>query len=352
MLTIENAAAIGWNFGSAAVSTTTSTISSVATFCLDCIPILPMNPVTKHREIHLIPEVVLNAVGASMYEKTKLDAIDDDDSRLIKEIGQQLAQVSDRPDFEFEFILIDQKSESGKLVVNAFCLPGGKIAITKALLDKLKEEQINNPNYDEINLNELSLKDKIAAVLGHEITHACANHGLLKMSFGIVVYIAGKIVNVMTQNYYLNQSKKPIEVKKEKHRIQTGEAQLRERLQRECQREQEAKKNAETVGWFAEKVFSFSALFCTQHHSQECEHQSDTVGMGYAKKAGYDPRASIWLQEMFVKMHGEGKVQDQPGFLGKVIRFFSITNDLLSSHPPSMARVQKCKETWEKTLKS
>lgn len=327
---VYNGVAYGCNQTYALASTVGSTVSSVAQACLDLVPFLPMNPVTRHREIHLIPEFALNAYAKGMYDTSiKLESIDNKDSELINTIGQTIARQSDRTDFNFEFVLVNQKDSFGKPVVNAFCLPGGKIAITNGLLQKLRTETIESPMYEGFDLNTLSLENKIAAVLSHEITHACANHSISKVSFGLVVYVIGKIVNFVTLNHFINKEK-----------------------EKDVEKNKQVKKNAEAMGWLAEKTFTFGTFFYTQRHSQKCEFEADTVGMSYAQKAGFDPRASIWLQEMFVKMHKEHSLHiEGTSFLGKIARFFTVTNEMLSSHPPSAQRVDMCKHKWEELNK-
>ena len=70
--------------------------------------------------------------------------------------------------FDWEYILIDKKK-----VRNAWCMPGGKIAVYTGILDATK------------NTNGL------AAVMGHEIAHAIARHGNERMSQGMAIQIGG-----------------------------------------------------------------------------------------------------------------------------------------------------------------
>lgn len=322
---------VGWGCSQVAsgVSAVGGLVSEVVRRILNCMIFLPENPVTKNREIHLIPESFLNAYAATMYTTSvKSDAIDHKYSNLVKEVGTALAAKSDRPDFNYEFIVVKQNDKSGKPVVNAFCLPGGKVAITEGLLEKLESETT-----DEEELNNLELKDKIAAVLGHEITHACANHGLLRSSVSIVVFIAGKIVNYAVKSHLVKKG----EEKEETIGKSAKEIKAKRR---------ETEQNAENMAWLAERIFGFATYFATQHYSQDNEFESDRVGMRYAKEAGYDARASIWLQSLFVKMHKRETVQGS-GMLASFVRLITFTSDLLSSHPPSEERVKKCRATWE-----
>jgi predicted Zn-dependent protease len=81
----------------------------------------------------------------------------------VRNIGKQLAAVSERPDQPWEFHVLDSN------VINAFALPGGKVFITRGLLSKLEDEA------------------QLAGVLGHECGHVCARHTAQRMSQALVV---------------------------------------------------------------------------------------------------------------------------------------------------------------------
>ncbi len=70
----------------------------------------------------------------------------------INDIGQKLAKVSDRPDLNYTFTVLDDDN------VNAFAMPGGYLYITRGMLAHLNSEA------------------ELAAVLGHEIAHVTARH--------------------------------------------------------------------------------------------------------------------------------------------------------------------------------
>jgi predicted Zn-dependent protease len=76
----------------------------------------------------------------------------------VKEIGQRIARVSEDPGFQWEYTLIESNQ------VNAFCLPGGKVAVYTGILP--------------IAANDNGL----AAIMGHEIAHAIARHGAERMA--------------------------------------------------------------------------------------------------------------------------------------------------------------------------
>lgn len=74
----------------------------------------------------------------------------------LNRIGQRIAQVSDRQDYQYNFYVVDKDE------MNAFTTPGGNIYFYSGLLNKLKRD------------------DQIAAVLAHEIGHCAAKHTVKK----------------------------------------------------------------------------------------------------------------------------------------------------------------------------
>ena len=80
------------------------------------------------------------------------------EAELVKEIGSRIAKVSDDPGFEWEFVLVNSEQ------VNAFCLPGGKVAVYSGILPVAKNV------------------DGLAIVMAHEIAHAIARHGAERMA--------------------------------------------------------------------------------------------------------------------------------------------------------------------------
>ena len=93
------------------------------------------------------------------------------DSKLIKDIGTDIFQSIDKyylninetspvKNFNWEFALLDEKNRDGELIKNAWCMPGGKVAFFTGILPIAKND------------------DGIASIMGHEIAHAFARHGV------------------------------------------------------------------------------------------------------------------------------------------------------------------------------
>tara|TARA_B100000787_G_scaffold118603_1_gene88728 strand:+ start:18 stop:848 length:831 start_codon:yes stop_codon:yes gene_type:complete len=146
-------------------------------------------PITNRRQLKIIPEANLNAQAAQIYEKVKeKEKMSDDLKTLnqIKNIGEKMenaiseyflrSNVEDPTiGFDWEYILIEDKK-----VKNAWCMPGGKIAVYTGILDITK------------NINGL------AAVMGHEIAHAVAKHSVERASRGVLLNTSTQLIDIFT----------------------------------------------------------------------------------------------------------------------------------------------------------
>ena len=146
-------------------------------------------PITDRKQLKLIPESKLNAQAAQIYEKVKeKEKLISDGKTLneIKEIGSKMEDsISEyfykqdlkdpTSNFQWEYILIDNKK-----IKNAWCMPGGKIAVYTGLLDITKN------------------KNGLAAVMGHEVAHAVAKHSVERASRGVLMKTTIQITDILT----------------------------------------------------------------------------------------------------------------------------------------------------------
>ncbi len=146
-------------------------------------------PITDRKQLTLIPEAKLNAQAAQIYEKVKKkEKLSTDTNQLneIKEIGKKMensismyfskSNIQDPTlGFDWEYILIDNKK-----VKNAWCMPGGKIAVYSGILEVTKNT------------------DGLAAVMGHEIAHAVAKHSVERASRGVLIQTGTSIIDIAT----------------------------------------------------------------------------------------------------------------------------------------------------------
>ena len=146
-------------------------------------------PITERKQLKIVSEAKLNAQAAQIYEKIKeKEKMSDDTKTLneIKEIGKRMensiskyfyrAGIEDPTiNFEWEYILIDRKK-----VRNAWCMPGGKIAVYTGILEATKNT------------------DGLAAVMGHEIAHAVAKHSVERASRATLVNTGTQLIDIFS----------------------------------------------------------------------------------------------------------------------------------------------------------
>ena len=137
-------------------------------------------PITERRQLSIYPESFINrqAAGAYINFKKKAKLITDGkDFKYITKIGGKIQKAvtsfflkKDNADptvnFDWEYVLVDNKK-----VKNAWCMPGGKIAVYTGILEVAK----NN--------------DGLATIMGHEIAHAVAKHSIVRMSEAMSVNV-------------------------------------------------------------------------------------------------------------------------------------------------------------------
>lgn len=239
-----------------------SLTATVASLCL--VAACAVNPVTGRNELSFVSEAQERQIGAEQYGPSQQGQggkyeVDAELTAYVSEVGQRLAAVSDRQ-LDYEFVVLNNG------VPNAWALPGGKIAVNRGLLYELNNEA------------------ELAAVLGHEITHAAARHGAQSMTRGTLLQgaLAVGAIAIGTSDY------------RQYGDYILGGAQL-------------------------------GAQLITTSYGRDAERESDYYGIQYMVKAGYDPRAAVSLQQTFVRL-SEG-------------RNTSWIEGMFASHPPSQERV-------------
>jgi predicted Zn-dependent protease len=138
------------------------TLGFGAAFCCGC----RTAPVTNRPQLILLPEGQEIALGSQAFQETMTSEQLSQDTRLSKlvnRVGQRIASVAGRNDYQWEFQLVASPTQ------NAFCLPGGKVAIYEGILPVCEDEA------------------GLAVVMSHEIAHALARHGGERMSQNMAV---------------------------------------------------------------------------------------------------------------------------------------------------------------------
>ncbi len=155
--------------------------------CSMFLPSCSTVPITDRKQLTIYPEYRINAQAAKAYEnfrtKTKLITTGSQ-LKEIRLIGKKMEfavsaffekEGKDDPtkNFGWDYILVDNDK-----VVNAWCMPGGKIAVYTGLLKVTK------------NRNALSI------VMGHEIAHAVARHSVERMSHAMTINLGTQVADI------------------------------------------------------------------------------------------------------------------------------------------------------------
>ena len=246
-------------------------------------------PITERKQIKIIPEAKLNAQAAKIFEKVKEKEKLSKDTKtldLIKNIGKKMedsiseyfyvSKLNDpTQNFDWEYILIENKK-----VRNAWCMPGGKIAVYTGMLEVTK------------NTNGL------AAVMGHEIAHAVAKHSVERASRGAILNTGTQLLDIFTGGK-LSQVNRA-----------TG---------------------MDTIGLL-------SQLGIMNPFTRKQESEADYLGMIFSSLSGYDIRETTKIWE---RMKEFNKGKSQPEFLSthpsadnRIKKINEWTNKIILEYPP------------------
>jgi predicted Zn-dependent protease len=186
----------------------------------------------------LVPEKQLEEQATMQYAELKQQAAQkgvlaaDTDPQLqrVRAISRRIIAQAARwnpsaANWQWEINLIRTNN------VNAFCMPGGKIAFFSGLVDQLRLTD-----------------DEIAIVAGHEIAHALREHGRERVAKGNLLQLGANL----------------------------GSAIL-------------------GLGQTGQMVVGQGAQLALLRFSREDETEADTVGLDLVARAGYDPRAGVAL---------------------------------------------------------
>ena len=263
--------------------------------CSCCSLILPSCstvPITDRKQLSIIPEAKINSQAAAAYEQFRTKA------KLIKsgpqlkeviEIGKRI-EVSVSSFFEnkneedptrnfgWDYLLVDNDK-----VANAWCMPGGKIAVYTGLLKITK------------NTNALSI------VMGHEIAHAVAKHSVERASQAMTINIGTQVADIFL-----------------------GGA---------------IKRTRNTIGQNTGMDIFRIGIFNPFGRKQETE--ADYLGLIFSSLAGYDIRESVKLWE---RMAEKNKGKEPPAFLSthpssakRIENLRNWINKVMIEYPPIKA---------------
>ncbi len=236
--------------------------------CLACVSI----PDTGREGLVLIPRQQEIAMGEEAYAdvlKKEKRSTNVRWNQMLARVGERISAQAPVTDFKWEFTLIQSKE------MNAFCLPGGKVAFYEGIMPVLQNEAA------------------MAMVMGHEVAHAVARHGVQRMSQAMIVQ-GGMMA---TDELWAKKSE-----------------------------------NRQTIM----AVFGLGATVgAILPFSRSHESEADKLGLKYAAAAGYDPQESVSFWQRFAKMTGAAG---------------SKPPEFLSTHPSDNTRIEQLRELIPEAL--
>lgn len=184
----------------------------------------------------------INAMALKAYEEVKAKSTiskNKDWTEMLNRVAPRIAAASGE-NFKWEWMLIESKE------VNAWCMPGGKMAVYTGIMPVLKNEAA------------------LAAVLGHEVAHATKRHGKQRYARAIKGNIVGAVIGVGTA---------------------IGGQML-------CKTD-----TCRKLTGLGGAAAGFAIAFFDRKFSRGDETEADLFGQEYMAKAGYEPSEAIKLWE-------------------------------------------------------
>ena len=225
-------------------------LALTATFAAGCSKV----PVTGRKQYNLVPEKLMIQLGASSYESTLAEQTTlkgSDDHKTLKSVGKRIASVANKDDYSWAYSLIDDDE-----TINAWCMPGGKIAFYTGILPVLESEA------------------GMSFVMGHEVGHAVAHHGAERLSQQLTAIGGlGALYLFLEKKTELDDTQKGLVL------------------------------GAMGVGATVGVILPFS---------RKHEKEADVIGMMYMAKAGYPPGESI---KVWDRMEAETGGSSLPAFV-------------------------------------
>lgn len=244
-------------------------------------------PFTHRKSLQLVPQNQLLSMGFQQYSQVLKESRlsqDREKVQMVQRVGQRIAAGAEKfmresgmgqqiRDYRWEFRLIEEDE-----VVNAFALPGGKVAVYSGILPIARDET------------------GLAVIMGHEVAHAIANHGNERMSQALLVNMGGVALSAAL-------SEKP----------------------------------DETRSLFMTVFGVGTSVGVLLPYSRLHESEADRIGLILMAGAGYDPRQSIAFWERMNKKGGPR----QPEFLSTHPAPASRIADIESHMPEAMSYYRK-----------
>jgi predicted Zn-dependent protease len=257
--------------------------------CSLVLPSCATVPITERKQLSIYPEATINRQASQAYEKfrSKTKLINKGkDLDKIKEIGKKIEYSISKffierdgkdptSNFEWDYILVKNDK-----IMNAWCMPGGKIAVYSGMLKITKND------------------NGLAVIMGHEIAHAVAKHSVERASQALTVNIGTQVADIFLGGA-INRTRN-------------------------------------TIGQSTQMDIFRLGIFNPFGRKQETE--ADYLGLIFSSLAGYDIRESVKLWE---RMREKNKGKEPPQFLSthpsstkRIINLKKWITEVMVDYPP------------------
>lgn len=231
-------------------------------------------PYTDRQQIMMVSAEEESQLGATLFTDVKKSSKINTDASMnsmVSSVGKRIAAAADRPEYKWEFVVVEDKT------VNAFALPGGKVAFHTGIMPICQDES------------------GVAAVMGHEVAHVLARHGSERMS--------------------------------QQQALSIGSVALMAAVSGSSPVVKEGVMQAYGVG---------AQVGVLLPYSRSHELEADRIGMILMAKAGYDPRhaVSFWERMLankngssapaFLSTHpsDQKRIDELKGFLPEALKYY------------------------------
>ncbi len=136
-------------------------------------------PYSERSQLLLTSSSYENQLGAEAYDEYKQKfprSSDTEYNAALDRVGKAVSRAAKQNDFQWEFIVLEDET------ANAFCLPGGKVAVYSGIFPYMANEA------------------ELACVVAHEVAHAVARHSGERISWAQLQSLGAWAVNASLQN--------------------------------------------------------------------------------------------------------------------------------------------------------
>ncbi len=257
--------------------------------CSILMPSCSTVPITERKQLSIIPEATINRQAAAAYEnfKSKNKLINKGSKfNEVLTIGRKMensvssffekeGKKDPTNNFEWDYILVENDK-----IVNAWCMPGGKIAVYTGLLKITKNT------------------DALSIVMGHEIAHAVARHSVERASQAMTLNLSTAVADIFLGGA-INRTRNTV---------------------------------GQNTGL---DIFQLGIM---NPFGRKQETEADYLGLIFSSLSGYDIRESVKLWQ---RMSEKNKGKEPPAFLSthptskkRIENLENWINEVIIKYPP------------------